>query len=75
VTKLIRSMSKHRPAVHPEQFADIIVKSDSRGRVTRIRDIGRVEVGVAGYGNLTRRIVRGTSIVLVIYGADRCCRP
>src|SRR6202007_2037787 len=30
-----------------EQFADIIVKSDSRGRVTRIRDIGRVEVGAA----------------------------
>src|SRR5262249_62004191 len=23
----------------PEQFADIIIKSDSRGRVTRIRDI------------------------------------
>jgi multidrug efflux pump subunit AcrB len=58
----------------PDQFADIVVKSDGRGRVTRIRDIGRVEVGVAGYGNLTRRIVRGTSIVLVIYGADRCCR-
>ena len=32
--------------------------------MTRIRDIGRVEVGVAGYGNLTRRIVRGTSIVI-----------
>ena len=31
----------------PEQFADIIVKSDGRGRVTRIRDIGRVEVGAA----------------------------
>jgi len=24
----------------PEQFADIIVKSDNRGRVTRIREIG-----------------------------------
>ena len=34
----------------PEQFADIIVKSDNRGRVTRIRDIGRVEVGAADYG-------------------------
>jgi len=31
----------------PEQFGDIIVKSDSQGRVTRIRDIGRVEVGAA----------------------------
>src|SRR5580700_9160923 len=29
----------------PEQFADIVLKSDSRGRVTRVRDVGRVEVG------------------------------
>src|SRR5262250_3307625 len=35
----------------PEQFADIIVKSDGQGRVTRIRDIGRVEVGAADYGS------------------------
>src|SRR6195952_2327246 len=37
----------------PEQFADIIVKSDGSGRVTRIRDIGRVEVGAADYGSTT----------------------
>jgi hydrophobe/amphiphile efflux-1 (HAE1) family protein len=35
----------------PEQFADIIVKTDDQGRVTRIRDIGRVEVGAADYGS------------------------
>ncbi|OQW74796.1 MAG: RND transporter [Proteobacteria bacterium ST_bin13] len=35
----------------PEQFADIVVKSDSQGRVTRIRDIGRVEIGAADYGS------------------------
>ena len=35
----------------PDQFADIIVKSDSQGRVTRIRDIGRVELGAADYGS------------------------
>src|SRR5271156_1473304 len=29
----------------PEEFGDIIVKSDDQGRVTRIRDIGRVELG------------------------------
>ncbi|MFO1057340.1 MAG: multidrug efflux RND transporter permease subunit [Dongiaceae bacterium] len=34
----------------PEQFADIIVKTDAQGRVTRIRDIGRVEIGAADYG-------------------------
>ncbi len=37
----------------PDQFADIIVKSDGLGRVTRIRDIGRVEVGAADYGSTT----------------------
>ncbi len=34
----------------PSQFADIIVKSDSAGRVTRVRDIGRVELGAQDYG-------------------------
>ncbi|MFM0527385.1 multidrug efflux RND transporter permease subunit [Paraburkholderia strydomiana] len=35
----------------PGQFGDIIVKSDTQGRVTRIRDIGRVELGSADYGS------------------------
>jgi hydrophobe/amphiphile efflux-1 (HAE1) family protein len=35
----------------PEQFANIIVKSDVQGRVTRIRDIGRVELGSVDYGS------------------------
>ncbi len=34
----------------PEQFADIVVKTDDRGRVTRIRDIGWVEIGASDYG-------------------------
>jgi len=29
----------------PEQFAEIVVKTDGRGRITRLRDIGRVELG------------------------------
>src|SRR5436305_14937066 len=29
----------------PEQFGNIVVKSDQPGRVTRIRALGRVEVG------------------------------
>jgi multidrug efflux pump subunit AcrB len=33
----------------PAQFADIILKSDADGRVTRIRDIGRVELGALDY--------------------------
>jgi hydrophobe/amphiphile efflux-1 (HAE1) family protein len=35
----------------PDEFADIIVKSDSQGRVTRIRDVGRVELGAADYSS------------------------
>ncbi len=36
----------------PEQFGNIIVKSDKQGRVTRIRDIGRVELGSVDYGSI-----------------------
>src|SRR3954451_736879 len=35
----------------PEQFGNIVVKSDQQGRVTRIRDLGRVEVGATDYGS------------------------
>jgi two-component system chemotaxis response regulator CheB len=34
---------------HHESFGNIIVKSDPNGRVVRIRDIGRVELGAADY--------------------------
>ncbi len=36
----------------PEQFEDIIVKSDNQGRVTHIRDIGRAELGAVDYGSI-----------------------
>jgi hydrophobe/amphiphile efflux-1 (HAE1) family protein len=36
----------------PEQFGNIIVKSDKQGRVTRIHDIGRVELGSVDYGSI-----------------------
>ncbi|CAM2157797.1 Efflux pump membrane transporter BepE [Pararobbsia alpina] len=35
----------------PEQFADVVIKADPQGRVTRIRDIGRVELGSVDYGS------------------------
>ncbi len=37
--------------VSPEQFGDIIVKSDSAGRVTRVSDVGRIELGAQDYGS------------------------
>jgi The (Largely Gram-negative Bacterial) Hydrophobe/Amphiphile Efflux-1 (HAE1) Family len=32
-----------------EEFGDIIVKTDSAGAVTRLRDLGRIEMGAADY--------------------------
>jgi hydrophobe/amphiphile efflux-1 (HAE1) family protein len=50
----------------PEQFGNIVVKSDQQGRVTRIRDVGRVEVGAADYGSTAYKD-RHDSTVLLIY--------
>ena len=50
----------------PEQFGDIIVKSDNQGHVTRVRDIGRVEVGAADYGTTAYKD-RNNATALLIY--------
>ncbi|MFN3668207.1 MAG: efflux RND transporter permease subunit [Brevundimonas sp.] len=34
----------------PEQFNDIVIKTDAEGRVTRVRDVARVELGAQDYG-------------------------
>src|SRR6202008_4083362 len=33
----------------PEQFSDMILKTDSRGGVLRLRAVGRIELGAQGY--------------------------
>jgi HAE1 family hydrophobic/amphiphilic exporter-1 len=33
----------------PEEFSDVIIKSGTEGRLTRLRDIGRVELGARDY--------------------------
>ena len=38
----------------PEQFSDIIVKREAGGRIVRIRDIARVELGAKDYSTLSR---------------------
>src|SRR5258706_1571357 len=50
----------------PEQFAAIVLKSDSEGRVTRLSDVGRVEIGAADYGS-TAFMDRGPGIPLLIF--------
>src|SRR5205085_8609596 len=37
--------------IDPRQFANIVVKNETGGRVTRIRDIGRGEPGAQDYGS------------------------
>jgi hydrophobe/amphiphile efflux-1 (HAE1) family protein len=34
----------------PDEFAQIVIKTDAEGRVTRIRDVARVELGAQDYG-------------------------
>jgi multidrug efflux pump subunit AcrB len=34
----------------PRQFGNVIVKNDPNGRVTRVRDVARVELGAQDYG-------------------------
>ncbi|MBE7210567.1 MAG: efflux RND transporter permease subunit [Gluconacetobacter diazotrophicus] len=50
----------------PEQFADIVIKSDSSGRVTRVRDVGRVEVGAADYGS-SGFLDHGDAVPLLVF--------
>src|SRR5262249_57735558 len=50
----------------PEEFASIVLKSDSDGRVTRLRDVGRVEIGAADYGS-TAFMDRGPGMPLLIF--------
>jgi hydrophobe/amphiphile efflux-1 (HAE1) family protein len=50
----------------PEQFADIILKTDAQGRATRIRDVGRVEIGAADYGS-TAYMDRSEGLPLLIF--------
>ena len=35
----------------PGEFADVVLKADAQGRPTRLRDVGRVEIGAADYGS------------------------
>ncbi|MDR7009338.1 efflux RND transporter permease subunit [Paraburkholderia strydomiana] len=49
----------------PAEFSEIVVKSDAQGRVTRVRDIGRVEIGAADYGSTAFMDRRNASTLLI----------
>src|ERR1700740_1881060 len=50
----------------PEEFASIVLKSDSEGRVTRLADGRRVEIGASDYGS-TAFMDRGPGMPLLIF--------
>ncbi|HMA48631.1 MAG TPA: efflux RND transporter permease subunit, partial [Magnetospirillaceae bacterium] len=52
--------------VDPDQFSEIVVKNDARGRVTRIRDIGRVELGAQDY-SLNSYLDGKRAVAILIY--------
>ncbi len=37
--------------IDPAQFGNVIIKSDSNGHITRVSDVGRVELGAQDYGS------------------------
>ena len=39
----------------PEEFANIIIKRNDQGRIVRVRDVGRVEMGSEAYDSFGRR--------------------
>jgi hydrophobe/amphiphile efflux-1 (HAE1) family protein len=65
LTKPTKSTSRGRLST-PEEFGDIVLKSDNQGRVTRVRDVGHAEVGAADYGN-TAFVDRDDASSLLIY--------
>ncbi|MGH6909753.1 MAG: efflux RND transporter permease subunit, partial [Phenylobacterium sp.] len=48
----------------PEQFANIILKTDADGRVTRVRDVARTELGAQDY-RLNAYLDRGQNAVAI----------
>ncbi|GMU84487.1 MAG: hypothetical protein AMXMBFR47_43560 [Planctomycetota bacterium] len=52
--------------VEPEEFAEIVVKTDSKGEITYLREVGRIEMG-ARSEDLIARLDRRPSSGLAIY--------
>jgi multidrug efflux pump len=51
-----------------EEFGDIIVKTDADGRVTHLRDVGRIEMGAADYA-LRSLLNNGQAVAIAIFQA------
>ncbi|CAN5370728.1 multidrug efflux RND transporter permease subunit [soil metagenome] len=47
----------------PAEFADIVIKHDDQGRITRVADVARVELGAQDY--TSEALINGTDAVLL----------
>src|SRR5262249_33589985 len=50
--------------LQPEEFENIIIKHTDGGRVVRLKDIGRAELGARDYG--TNAYINGTPVVALL---------
>jgi multidrug efflux pump len=60
------TMSTLGRLVDPEQFADMILKTDVQGRIVRLRDVARIELGAQGYDQ-TCTLDGQPSVALSVY--------
>jgi multidrug efflux pump len=60
------TMSTMGRLVDPEQFAEIILKNDDRGRVVQLKDVAKVELGAQGYDQ-TCTLNGKPSVALSVY--------
>jgi multidrug efflux pump subunit AcrB len=50
----------------PQQFADVVIRSDADGHQVRVRDVARVELGAQDYGINTYLSNKPTVVVAVM---------
>jgi multidrug efflux pump len=60
------TMSTMGRLMDPEQFGDIILKNDNRGRLVRLRDVARVQLGAESYDQ-TCTLDGRPSVALSVY--------
>ena len=53
----------------PEEFGDIILRVEDQGKVLRLKDVAKIELGSAGYGVVSR--LKGNLRLLLLFTSCR----
>jgi HAE1 family hydrophobic/amphiphilic exporter-1 len=53
----------------PQEFGDIVIKHDAQGRITKVSDVARVDLGAADYTTDAHLVVRGPDGKVVSHSA------